>query len=222
MHAIAEIIMPPDADIKEAVAAAMKEFDENAEDYRNGWWDFYVIGGRFSGHKLEASLDQAKMEAFHEELKKRNVTVSSLTCGKKELQPASQIPMVDALWREWFPGKGERCPIFKHARDQYGKDGQVHHDDVCRVDEIPERLSCEKLLVLTELTKELQAKYPEDGKWQVSRLLSVQYWNGVEHQNSDFDGNVANGIKRIREEKEGWRKVEVGPDWKVVTVDYHS
>src|SRR3954465_14152631 len=113
MHAIAEIVIPPNTDIADAVAQMMNHFKERDDDDNidenatADWWDFYVIGGRFSGNKLMASLDPDAIERFYAVMKERSVTVSGLQCGKQELSPASQIPMVDALWRDHFPGCGE-------------------------------------------------------------------------------------------------------------------
>ena len=113
-HHHAELIFPPTDDINGAVAKLMNPFDEDGESKPNAFWDFYVIGGRFSGAKIKARFEKDRMEKF-----RTHVTVSSVTCGKQELQPATQIPMVDAMWSEMFPEAKGRCPIFNHYNDQY-------------------------------------------------------------------------------------------------------
>src|SRR6185312_2392586 len=103
MHYQLEIIMPPVADVKTAVAQILEPFDEQGEDEdgnpnAHGFWDWYVIGGRWAGAKLEAMFGPERLKAFRAELAERNVTISGVRFGKQELQPADQIPMVDALW----------------------------------------------------------------------------------------------------------------------------
>lgn len=203
MHAICEIVIPPTDDVAESVKQIMGYFDEESGIYQ--WFDFYVIGGRFSGHKLTASLDPQRLDAFHAALKERRVTVSGLVCGKQELSPASQIPIVDALWREFFPGKGEKCLLFAHSNDQYGRNGIYGHD-ICAAKDVPEGLTCERLIIAGphwDKEKGPNAIQPE-------RMLATEFWNGVEHQKTKFDGKVKPAL------------AETSPDWLVVTVDYHN
>lgn len=219
-HYVAEIVIPPRTDVPSAVTQVMEYFCDEPEDGEKGnadWWDFFIIGGRWSGNKLQASLDPGKLEAFHKTLQKRKVTVSGLVCGKEELQPSSQIPSVDRLWREFFPGKGDKCPLFQHSRDQYRKEG-FYADDVCRVADVPERLECTRLILAGPHWKEKE-------KLEAKRMLVAEFWNKVEHQKTDYDGNVAKGIQRfVTEDAESRAPVKLPSldDWQVVTVDYHN
>lgn len=228
MHMIAEIIIPPTDDILRDVTAVMDYFREEQYDEKGNelpekgdaeWWDWFVIGGRFSGHKLECSLDPEKLKAFHEELVKRKVTVSGLQCGKSQLEPASQAKMVDKLWRETFPGRGDKCLLFAHSRNQYKTDG--YEDDVCKVSEIPDNLMCSRLIVANW--------FEWKGKRELRpyRLLATEFYNRIEIQNTDFDGKVKPALERIRKggcknNPEYPQPVPVGDDWLVVTVDYHN
>ena len=106
MHYICEIIMPPTDNVEEAVTKAMKEFDENYRDEDGdtseyAFWDWWLIGGRYSGHKYPKD----QLEAFYAELQKREVKVSGVICGKQSLLPEF-IPVVDKLWAEMVPGFG--------------------------------------------------------------------------------------------------------------------
>src|SRR5262245_27782076 len=108
MHYHLEVILPPVDNVEQAIGQILEPFDENGKDedgHRNShaFWDWYVVGGRWAGAKLQAMLDPKKLEEFNAELTKRKVTVSGIQAGKQELSPASQIPMVDALWNEFFP-----------------------------------------------------------------------------------------------------------------------
>lgn len=84
IHYACEIVIPPTDNIEKSIEEVMRPFSENNEGDdrdRNAFWYFYVIGGRFSGKKVLARFDKEKMDAFHDELSKRKVTVSSLQCG---------------------------------------------------------------------------------------------------------------------------------------------
>lgn len=78
MHEHCEIVLPLDVDMAASVAEIMGPFDENGEDQPHAFWDFYVIGGRWAGQKLKASLDPKKLEAFYALLAKHKITVSGL------------------------------------------------------------------------------------------------------------------------------------------------
>ncbi|HEY6437871.1 MAG TPA: hypothetical protein VIY47_14870, partial [Ignavibacteriaceae bacterium] len=102
MHYHLEIIMPPTDNVKEKISEILAPFDEDPKDDergRNAFWDWYVIGGRYSGQHLLSKYEGEKLEAFYEELNRNNITVSGLVSGKQELKPVEQIPFVDALWQ---------------------------------------------------------------------------------------------------------------------------
>lgn len=228
MHYVAEVVIPPakgnlSKHVENSVKQVMESFfDQDDEEEKEGhcdWWDFFVIGGRWSGHKVRATLDPKKLEWFHAELNRRNVTVSGVTCGKQRLEPVSQVPMVDALWRETFPGKGDQCWIFDHARDQYGRKG-VYMDDVCTVAETPEFLTCCRLIVA-------KPHWQHKTKLEAGRMIATEYWNRVEHQKTDFDGKVRPALLKMLEEKKDpdfykMQGIDLADDWLVVTVDYHN
>lgn len=218
MHYHAEIIMPPTDDVEAAIEKILAPFSENAEDdVRNHpFWDWYQIGGRYSGSKLEATVSQEQKDAFMAALKERKVTVSDLQCGKQELSPASQIPMVDALWREMCPGAGDVCPIFQHS-------GREMNGDVCKVSEIPEGLTAYTVIIAGPSYGDGKFDGPAEAKY----LAHKSIWNGVTHQDTEFKGNVAEALaghaKRAENYRDDYRQImTVQPDWLCVTVDYHS
>lgn len=219
MHYHMEIIMPPTNDVDAAIAQIMEPFNECGEDEdgnRNShtFWDWYVIGGRWSGHKDEAKFDKARLDAFHAELKERKVTVSGIQCGKQDLQPESQIPMVDALWREMFPESGlDVCPLFGHSP-------RTLPSDICTLADMPEGL--------TAITGIIAGPgHSDDGKMQAHYLIQDCVWNGVMHVDTKWDGKVKtmldDHVEKCKNYREEWKaKVTPQPDWLVVTVDYHS
>lgn len=211
MHYHLEILMPPTADVEAAIEAILAPFSENNEESRHAFWDWYQLGGRYSGAKLEALVSQEKRDAFYEALKGLNVTVSGLRFGKQELSPATQAPAVDALWREMCPGAGDVCPLFKHSGDAMSM-------DVCRLDEVPADLKAYAFI---------HAAHGYGEKIEAQTMLHKSIWNGVTHQDTTWGGNVKEAIAKSIKECDGYRedykaKIQPQPDWLMVTVDYHS
>lgn len=220
MHYHAELVFPRTEDVESSVKQVMEFFlpepDEDGSpcDYAD-WWDYYTIGGRWSGEKLEARIAPDLLQRFQEELVARAVTVSGIQFGKQEISPADQIPMVDALWTE-ITGQPGPCPRFQHGRDQFGRSG-IYSDDVCTVAEIPERLECYRLIIAKP---HWDATKAEQGVIYPVWMLATQLWNGVTHQDTTFDSNV---VKAIQEHNAAPRGNDpVGDDWLCVTVDYHN
>lgn len=215
-HYHLEIIMPPVADIKAAVEQIMKPFSENEEGSRNSFWDWWVIGGRYAGAKL--NYDKSKEEAFYAWLKEEGVTVSGLQFGKQELSPNTQAPKVDAKWAEMFPESGLAvCPLFSHYQDQYKDNLQA--PDVLRLGNVAKDLTAFAVIVAKKAynSDDLEAEF----------MIHQYVWNGVMHVDTKWDGLVSSALemqaKKLENYREEYRK-EVTPtdEWLCVTVDYHS
>lgn len=220
MHYHLEIIMPPTDDVEGQITNIMAEYDEKAESTDDfdanphAFWDFWVIGGRWAGRKLEATLDSAKLERFMDELKFRKVTCSGFQAGKQSLSPESQIPMVDALWVEYFPESGVSvCPLFAHSNDQYDSSSNLP-GDICKVSEVPENLSCSHVLIARE-------SYRKDGTYAAATMRQTSVWNGCNLEKTDFDGTVKQAVCDFNEKIPNSER-HIKDDWLCVTVDYHS
>lgn len=219
MHYHAEVLMPPQNDVMDGLDKVLRSFndDESAfpedESYYQylGLWDYWVVGGRWSGAKMKASLGEEKINLFREELAKREITVSGIQFGKQELSPASQIPLVDSLWQEWFPDSSERCLLFKHA-------GDVMDYDICPLSDVPDNLKAKNLFIAGNgYNDELDCKH----------LLCASYWNGCNHQPTKWNGNVLDGVKEYIASMNNYKdeykdKCTPKDDWVCVTIDYHS
>ncbi len=225
MHHHCEIVIPPTSDIEEAIAQIMKPFDENKdrnEDSRGGFWDFYVIGGRFAGHKLIATYDQAKIDEFYAWLAAEKVTVSGLQAGKPKLQPDSQEAKVDAKWNEMFPSQSPiKCPLFQHSNDQYGKEmnGSLP-DDVMLMMDVPKQLKCTRVIFA-------EPSYKNDGTLEPEFMIVDSQWNGCNYMEVKWDGTFSDALAQYMEKckhytDEAREKKIPKDDWLVVTVDYHS
>jgi len=226
-HHHCEIVIPPTDDIEASIRSVLAPFDESNDDdsSRHAFWDFWVIGGRWAGHKLMARYDQAKLAAFRVWLIAEEITVSSFTAGKEELQPKSQEPKVDAMWNEMFPSAVPvHCPLFKHSNDQYAKglDGTLP-EDVCRLVDIPSGLDCSRVI--------FAGPSYLDGVWagpvEAKFMLCRSQWNGCNHMDIDWDGKLSSALEKHRARMGGYREeyaaaINPADDWLVVTVDYHS
>lgn len=212
MHYHLEIIMPPTEDVESAVREIMKPFSENEDGNNNSFWDWYVIGGRFAGAKL--NYDKSKEDAFYAWLKEEGVTVSGVQCGKQELSPDTQALKVDAKWAEMFPESGlDTCPLFAHYHDQY-KDS-LQPPDVALLGSVAKDLSASAVIVTRG--DRMEAEY----------MIHQSMWNGVTHIDTKWDGLVLSAVEMCKERMENYKeeyKANNTPtdDWLCVTVDYHS
>jgi len=225
MHYHCEVIMPPSSNIQATLEAILDPFDENKRDDEDAsghaFWDWFVVGGRWAGSKESCRYDPSKLEQFYKDLKAAEVKVSGLRCGKQELSPASQIPMVDKMWNDLFPtenGEITPCPIFAHSQNQYdGND--LLACDICRVDEIPETLKCHRVII---------AAPSHDGATTEAKfMLCDGQWNGVNHMPINWDGLAKTAVNQFIEKAATYREdyaaqITPKPDWLCVTVDYHS
>lgn len=213
-----EIILPPTSNVEEAIEALLKPFDEDngGKDYRSryAFYDYYKIGGRWSGTKVEEMLGHENMKAFYEVLNANNITVSGVQFGKPTLRPASQIPLVDNLWNEHFPDAPVKvCPLFDNYKENYG--------DVLRLGLTPKELTCARLIIAGPSHDE------QDPTLRVHHMLTTDAWNGVTFQNTDWNGTIEAGLESFAKSSGSWRteyaeRVRPKGDWLCVTIDYHS
>jgi len=216
MHHHAEIIMPPTDDVELTAKQIMAPFDKNGkeEDRSNNhaFWNRYKIGGQWGGHKMLVAIGDDKIEEFRIALREAHITVSGLTMGKETLQPSEQIPVVNAMWNAMFPEAPVKvCPLFDNYKDSFG--------DTLPVRDLPDGLTAEVVIIAGPDWK--------GEAMTASTLLFKKMWNGVNYQDSTWDGQIATAlamhVDRLKRYNEEYRvKRSVSDDWLVVTVDYHS
>ncbi len=219
MHFQLEVILPPVENLEEALEQILKPFSENGKDEegdynRHGFYDYYVIGGRWSGNKILANIKKEDLDKFYSTLTERKITVSGLQFGKQTLSPESQIPMVDQLWNEFFPDSPVKvCPLFGHYKGNIG--------DVMALKDIPKKdFQVSRVIIAKQYwedTKKLEAGY----------MLSDSIWNGVTWQDTKWDGTIKSALedveKDLKNAKEEYKNKNMPtPDWLCVTIDYHS
>lgn len=212
MHFHCEIVMPPVKDVEAAVTQVMEPFNESDSESSRTFYDYYTIGGRWSGDKYMAGLDKDKLKAFEDELHRRKITISSMQFGKQELYPSEQSVEVDELWRGYFGGDIP-CPMFRHA-------GERLPGDVMKLGE----LDASKIKAARVIFA--HPRFEEDGV-EAGFMVAEDIWNGCNHERTIWDCTLKHALelhaKDIEHCRDEWKlKVSPQPDWLVVTVDYHS
>jgi hypothetical protein len=194
MHFHVEVLIPPSVNIEDAVDKALAPFDKNAGDTCYAFYDWYKIGGRWSGSKLEALLGEERIDAFIEEVKKRKFTISNVQVGKPTLKPESQQKEVDELWHEHFPElELGPCLLFSHS-------GPRHPHDICHLKDIPLSFSAHRVLFVDDNAAPLF-------------MLTRDFWNGVSFQRAAWNGTLEHALEIFKIEH---------INWMTVTVDCHS
>lgn len=232
MHYHCEIVLPPDVeDIPAAIESVMRPFCEEQKDpadiSRHCFWDFFVIGGRFAGSKQLAKYQGEKLDQFYQWLQDEKVTVSGIQCGKQQLNPATQIPKVDAKWNELFPSPSgvAACPIFEHSNDQYGSGVEGTIDgDISRLGD-SKLVTCERLIFAHRQYDHETKKYT--GPFQAMFMLQQEVWNGTNFEKTAWKGAVGAAYDMCLEWLAGYNdeyKTQNQPteDHLCVTVDYHN
>lgn len=219
MHYHLEMILPPEAkdNLESIIEQVMKPFSEENEENRDAFWDWYVIGGRWDAAKLTSQFDKDVLERFYEELQKRGVTVSSVQMGVPTLQPDSQEPEVDELFRSFFPEWNGPCPLFSHGLNSQYHDN-VGYPNVMTVSELSKDFSASHMMVVPRAS---------DGNFRASNMYLTSIWNGVTFQDTDWDGKLLSAIDkhhaRLVNYTEDYRERNtVTGNWIAVTIDYHS
>lgn len=232
MHYHCEIVMPPpgveeqiatnrlDEYVTTAVTSILNPFDESRSDEEDAsghpFWDWWVIGGRWSGGKIMERISAERMDVFYAWLREEGVTVSGVKAGKDELTPATQIPKVDTKWNEMFPEVPGPCPLFKHA-------GDLLPGDISTVKDTPASLECERVIVAGRSFVDNDWTGPFEAKF----MLCKRQWNGCNHMPIQWDGTLGSALDDYRKSLDSYtpeyaQKFTPTDDWLVVTVDYHT
>jgi hypothetical protein len=115
MHFLSFLIVK--ADSREEAVRRARDF---LEEYQNQVWDWYVIGGRWSGYITQSNLDQATYEKFLKEFRE-----NALGFISKDNPECKQRKRAHELFMKYFPNFEGDIPIY---RDPYLHDGYL--DDV--------------------------------------------------------------------------------------------
>lgn len=218
MHFHCEIVMPQTTDVESAVAQVMEPFNECGDDEDRSsypFWDWYVIGGRWGGAKMEATIGYDSIKEFREELRARDITISGLQAGKPELNPTSQCELVDALWSERFPEHAGPCPLFAHSNNNRS----TLPGDIAPLASCPLSLTASRVIIAgpANVGDGLRPEF----------MVSDEIFNGCNYERTTWDKTLGGALTLHRKRLERYTadaraKVDPAPDWLVVTVDCHS
>lgn len=202
MHFLSFLIVK--ADSREEAIGRARDF---LEEYQNQVWDWYVIGGRWSGYITQSNLDQATYEQFLKEFRE-----NALGFISKDNPECKQRKRAHELFMKYFPNFEGDIPIY---RDPYLHDGYL--DDVvplgcCEeiiqkfIDDFHSRY--EKLVEIAKKEIESDGTINRNTAWRLGRY---SYDDSYSTDHTVF--NVENYSVSIPDNPEGYY---------VVTVDLHN
>lgn len=207
MHYHCEIILPPTEDIDGRLNKILAPFDENSDEARHAFWDWWVVGGRWSGQHQMSQFSPQRIQDFYKILADKKITVSKVICGKQELSPSDQQSVVDDLWKKHFPEfEGDHCPLFKHSGTIAG--------DICDLTSLTEHLKASRVILADE-----------DG--DAFFMLSDSVWNGVAWEDTTWDGSIVGALELFKHKSRRYtpeylKNHTPQDDWNLVTIDYHT
>ena len=56
MHDLLEVVLPPVDDLDSALEDILAPYEEGRQSQPHGFWDYWMIGGRYSGEKVLGPL----------------------------------------------------------------------------------------------------------------------------------------------------------------------
>jgi hypothetical protein len=202
MHFLSFLIVK--ADSREEAVRKARNF---LEQYQDQVWDWYVIGGRWSGFFTQRRLDQATYEKFLEEFRENGLGMIS-----KDNPECKQRKRSHELFMKYFPNFEGDIPVY---RDPYLDDG--YSDDVVPLgccEEIIQKYIDPFHLRYGELVERAKKEIESDGT--ISRSTAWELGRYAYDDNYSTDHtvfNVEDYSVSIPDNPEGYY---------VVTVDLHS
>jgi len=192
MHYHGEIWVPNKNGYRSQVDKALEGLTEE----NNGFYDWYVIGGRWSGEHtlwlLKNKFGSRKIDRIHDEFDKKHGWWTNSEKSKELRAKQYEEVFRNHISEEEYNG------IMPAWRDNYKEDG--YEDDILAVTDIPRKFFTCYTLVLS----------PRGEKWEEERkYYHSEIWNGSIHQDTEFNP------KEILEQHNIY-------DGFLVTVDYHN
>jgi hypothetical protein len=202
MHFLSFLIVK--ADSREEAIGRARDF---LEEYQNQVWDWYVIGGRWSGYITQSNLDQATYEQFSKEFRE-----NALGFISKDNPECKQRKRAHELFMKYFPNFEGDIPIY---RDPYLHDGYL--DDVVPLgccEEIIQKFIDDFHSRYGKLVEKAKKEIESDGTINRSTAWELGRYSYDDSYSTDHTVfNVENYSVSIPDNPEGYY---------VVTVDLHS
>jgi hypothetical protein len=202
MHFLSFLIVK--ADSREEAIGRARDF---LEEYQNQVWDWYVIGGRWSGYITQSNLDQATYEQFSKEFRE-----NALGFISKDNPECKQRKRAHELFMKYFPNFEGDIPIY---RDPYLHDGYL--DDVVPLgccEEIIQKFIDDFHSRYGKLVEKAKKEIESDGTINRSTAWELGRYSYDDSYSTDHTVfNVENYSVSIPDNPEGYY---------VVTVDLHN
>jgi len=155
-------------DVLKAVSKAMEPyrewFNEETDEY-GGFWDWFVIGGRWSGEHTKMKLDQEKLRDFYKVCEEKGL----FWIGGEYSEEVQKVRRCEEFLRIFPDFKG----LIPTCRDVYKEDGYA--DDIVPVEEVTPQLRCYTLILPGE-------------------VLHYKVWDGKAFRKTGFDGCVKKAL----------------------------
>lgn len=150
MHYHAEVFVPTKKNYQNVVAEIMaphyEKWSDNDEESREGFWDWYVIGGRWSGrHTILDLYLKYGDEAYNAMLQEFKERFGWWEGGPERITRETRKAQFEEVFHKHFPDANLHVPM-PAWRDSYKQDG--YPDDICALEDIPIPLfSCYTLIL---------------------------------------------------------------------------
>lgn len=203
---------------EEAIDRRLEEIIEREHTSRWAFWDYWSVGGRWTGSHDLSHIAPSDLDAFRKAEVAHQFTVSGVQFGRPTLQPASQAEEVDRRWREAFPQSPlKQCPLFDHAGGR----------DIHRLGYVGEHLTASHLILATHSHVPAEDRAPDASRWsgplKVERMWLSQVWWAGTWMETAWDGRIPDFEKEFGHYAPEWQEGNMpNEDWWIVTVDYHS
>ena len=243
MHYHMELIMPPledgaklDDRLDEILGPWHEEYkytcfcDDDDKQNFHGFYDYYVVGGRWSGDHLRTRMEQdhgERWSAFINEMENSDIMVSGVIAGKPT-PVGDGVNRVQDVWQRHFPEFADiHNPLFNIPGVFPQK--QIA-GDVCTFHAIPISTTCSHFAVATPERKFSAERQEFIGDVQTYKLtfqLVTSLYNGSTWQNTSFDGTLQSALdhynKILQRYRAAFRDLYTPKeDWLCVTIDYHN
>ncbi len=216
MHYHLEIIMPPTEKIDEEISRILAPFDEGKEDSRNAFWDWYQIGGRFTGDHdgFDAASDENNIEkcdlcagtGFRADdvgnrAREAEATYICNGCGKRQ---------EGGTWTHSEFGAGKRL--------KWPTQWARYKGDIIPLRDLKPTQTAFRVIIAAP-------NHAGTGMEAVF-MAAKDNWNGASFDESKWDGSIAEAIEKHKERAKNYRdeyaeKVTPTDDWIAVSIDYH-
>jgi hypothetical protein len=175
MHYHCEIHLEEIHDLEKQIAEIMAPFEEENND--NGFWDWYQIGGRYTGRhgNYDPEADPANIEVctLCQGTGFRNDPIGQIARKEDPTYTCNGCGQFDSKSKSW-----KHSPQGPGKRVKWPTTWIQHSSNVIPVSETSEDLTCYTLIM--------------NGK-----AYQQAVWNGNEFAKTDFDGKVLPMLKKL-------------------------